>query len=68
MMKLVNWVALGIAIVFVSVMSILMVQKTNAITSPDVTVEASGYVIDAPDIEGQEYFTQPDGTITITLK
>jgi len=44
------------------------VVKTNAITSPGVTIEASGYVIDAPGVEGQGYITQPDGTITIILK
>lgn len=34
-------------------------------TSPDVEITTSGYVVDAPDIEGQEYITQEDGTVTI---
>lgn len=34
-------------------------------TSPGVEIQASGYVVDAPDIEGQEYITQEDGTVTI---
>jgi len=64
----VNWLVVGVAVACVAVMSVLTVVKTNAITSPGVTIEASGYVIDAPGVEGQGYITQPDGTITIILK
>jgi len=38
---------------------------TSEGTSPGVTIEAEGYVVDYPDMPGQLYIEQEDGTITI---
>ena len=49
-------------------------QCSGSYTSPaisldyaDITGTASGYVVDAPNVEGQIYIENPDGSTTIVL-
>jgi len=77
-----RWLALGFAAAFFAVLSVILVNEgqdnRKVEANPGIITFTNEYgvtmtidptpVIAEWGIEGQEYTTQPDGTVTITVK
>ena len=56
-----SWII--IALILAVTITVLMIPPRDT----NVTVTASGYVVDTPNVEGQIYIENPDGSTTIVL-